>query len=95
MNKKIALVKLIRNSLIVPNEDKLVLLGNIGSMKNEDVEELGKFLAEEHDFILQNETGLRANVGEIMEMVKKWNPQASSPDVVKDSDKVYVGVGKP
>ncbi|MBI5620557.1 hypothetical protein HY949_02145 [Candidatus Gottesmanbacteria bacterium] len=84
MNKKIALVKLIRNSFIIPNEDKLVILGKIEQMKDEDVEELGKFLAEEHDFIIKHEAGLRGNVGEIMETLKSWKPP----------DKVYVGTGR-
>ncbi len=94
MHKKVALVKLIRNSFIVPNEDKLALLGKIEQMQDEDVEELGKFLAEEHDFILKHETGLRANVGEIMETLKNWKPGRPPAEAVKESDKVYVGTGK-
>lgn len=85
MNKKIALVKLIRNSFIVPNENKLELLGKIEEMSDQDVEELGQFLAAEHNFIVGNESALRANVGDIMETLKDWKP----------SEKVYVGTGKP
>ncbi|MDP1722161.1 MAG: hypothetical protein Q8L37_03050 [Candidatus Gottesmanbacteria bacterium] len=95
MNKKIALVKLIRNSFILPNEDKLILLDRVNAMSGGDVEELGRFLAEEHDFILKNETGIRGNVGEIMETVKTWKPEASKTEKLSELDKVYVGVGKP
>lgn len=85
MNKKIALVKLIRNSFTVPNEEKLELFGKIEQMSEEDVEELGQFLAAEHNFIVQNESAIRADVGEVMETLRAWNPP----------DKVYVGTGKP
>lgn len=85
MNKKIALVKLIRNSFIVPNEKKLELLGKIEQMREEDVEELGQFLAVEHNFIVQNETAIRADVEDVMETLRDWKP----------SEKVYIGTGRP
>lgn len=84
MNKKIALVKLIRNSFIVPNENKLELLEKIEMMSEEDVEELGQFLAAEHNFIVQNETAIRADVEDVMETMKDWKPP----------EKVYVGSGR-
>ncbi|MEK7544311.1 MAG: hypothetical protein AAB557_05550 [Patescibacteria group bacterium] len=95
MNKKIALVKLIRNSFILPNEDKLMLLDRVNGLSDGDVEELGKFLAAEHEFVLQNETGLRADVGEIMETLKNWKPEDSKKEEVREPDKVYIGTGKP
>lgn len=97
MNKKIALVKLIRASLIVSNDDKLALLGKIETMSDEDVEKLGEFLAAEHDFIAQHEAGLRLSVGEIMEEMKRWNPGEDSarPTGADATDRVYVGTGKP
>lgn len=85
MNKKIALVKLIRNSFIVPNENKLELLGKIEEMSEEDVEELGQFLAIEHDFIVQSESVIRADVEDVMETLRDWKP----------SEKVYIGTGRP
>lgn len=85
MNKKIALVKLIRNSFIVPDENKLELLGKIEKMSEEDVEELGQFLAAEHNFVIQNETAIRTDVEDVMETLQNWKP----------SEKVYIGTGKP
>jgi hypothetical protein len=95
MNRKIALVKLIRNSFLVSNEDKLALLDRVAAMSDADVEELGKFLAAEHGFILENEAGLRESVGVIMEELKNWKPDASKNEAVKEQDKVYIGTGKP
>lgn len=95
MNKKIALVKLIRNSFILPNEDKLILFDRVNAMSDGDVEELGKFFAAEHEFVLENETGLRSGVGEIMESLKNWKPKALKPEAVQNQDKVYVGTGRP
>lgn len=94
MNKKIALVKLIRNSIIIPNEDKLALLGEIEQLGDGEMEALGRFLSAEHDFIFQNETGLRVGVVEIMKTLKNWKPKTLKPEVVQDPDKVYIGVGK-
>lgn len=85
MNKKIALTKLIRNSFIVPNENKLELLGKIEQMREEDVEELGQFLAAEHNFIVQHETAIRADAEDVIETLQNWKP----------SEKVYIGVGRP
>lgn len=85
MNKKIALVKLIRNSFIVPNEEKLELLGKIEEMSDQDVEELGQFLAAEHNFVVQNEPAIRTDVEDVMKTLADWKP----------SEKVYIGTGKP
>lgn len=95
MNKKIALVKLIRNSFIVPNEAKLELVGKIERMSDQDVEELGEFLAVEHDFVVSHEDAIRADVGEIMKTLEHWEPQTSKIEAANDSDKVYVGTGRP
>lgn len=95
MNKKIALVKLIRNSFIIPNEEKLELLGKIEGMSDQDVEEFGASLSAEHDFVMQNESAIRTDVGEIMETLKNWKPEVLKTESAKDPDKVYVGMGKP
>ena len=95
MNKKIALVKLIRNSFILPNEYKLVLLDRVNAMSDGDVAALGRFLAEEHDFIIQNASALRADTAEIMETLKNWKTEQSQDIAVREPDKVYVGIGKP
>lgn len=84
MNKKIALVKLIRNSFVVSNEEKLELLGKIEQMSDEDVEEFGAFLSSEHNFIVQNEPAIRADVEDVMKTLADWKPP----------EKVYVGTGK-
>jgi len=87
MDKKVALVTLIENSFVLPNEVKLELLGRVEGLSDTDVEKLGTFLAAERQFVLDHEKGVRDSVAEILQMLDTPKPEPG--------DAVYVGTGRP
>jgi hypothetical protein len=88
LNKKLALVTLIKHSMSFASEAKLALLEHVKSMTEEDVEKLGKYLLAEHTFVIENEDLILRCTKEVSETFD------SSPNTRFDNT-VYVGVGKP
>lgn len=86
MNKKIALVTLIKNSISIASEGKLALLHHVKQMTDEEVEKLGAYFRAEREFVLANTERIVGNVKTITETLLS----ASS-----NSDQVYFGSAKP
>jgi hypothetical protein len=81
MNKKKALIILIKSSLFLGPTEKLSLLEMVNTMDNEQVMALGNYLASLRKASLENKN-------EMMEIISDRLDE-------KQNDKVYVGVGKP
>lgn len=99
MNKKVALVILIRHSILLPDDSKLALLEQIQSMNDRQVDALGKFLATEREIALGSEQEIQAHVDEFVKELEinaqkglQAVPQSANLDKV---DQVYIGSGKP
>lgn len=83
MNKKIALVTLIEASIILSDEDRLMLLDLVPGLTEHQVDVLGKFFAIERQFILDNEDDVKQKLDSILTELDRT-----------DNEKVYVGSGK-
>lgn len=83
MDKKIALVRLLRSSLLLSDAAKLAILDKVESMTSREVDELGEFLVLERKFVLDNEAFITANTTSLIDALEKSDKQ------------VYVGSGKP
>ena len=64
MNKKIALVTLIEASIILSDEDRLMLLDLVPGLTDKQVDALGKFFALERQFILSHEDEVKEKLEE-------------------------------
>lgn len=90
MNKRLALVSLIKQSLLLAADIKIALLKRVGELDAGTVEELGKYLADEQKFIV-------ANAGKIQEYADTLIHDMDFSSIVHsdtDNDKIYVGIGK-
>lgn len=94
MNKKIALVTLIEQSFLLSYEAKLGLLAQIKKMGDEDVDALGKFLAEERNFIVNNEQLVKDRTAAVVASVSAMNTM-KAPEDPTSHRAVYYGNGKP
>jgi hypothetical protein len=83
MNKKIALVTLIEASIILADEDRLMLLDLVPGLTEKQVEALGKFFALERQFVLSHEDDVKQKIDELL---------TNLDDTEKDT--VYIGSGK-
>jgi hypothetical protein len=70
MDKRVALVNLLENSLLIKDEIKKKLLEKIETMSDEDVDKLGKFLVLEREELLEDETGLTDEADKIIAGIK-------------------------
>ncbi len=99
MNKKIALVTLIRHSLILPDATKIDLITSLPSLNDRQVEALGMFLAKEREQLLESESQIMARIDEILVELDKTTsrkPASGGPVQAEDQiEKLYVGSGKP
>jgi hypothetical protein len=62
MNKKQALTILIKNSFFLPPKTKISLLKKVLKMTDQDVQNLGSFLAYEQEFIEENKVVILKNL---------------------------------
>ena len=83
MQKKEALVTLLEASFVFSDEDKLALIDRVPALNDKQVDALGKYLAREREFVLEQEEDIRNNMDELMNELDKPEPE-----------KVYVGQGK-
>ncbi|MFA5025811.1 MAG: hypothetical protein WC503_04860 [Candidatus Shapirobacteria bacterium] len=70
MDKKIALIELIKNSFLIGNKLKKILLEKVEFMTDEEVDKIGKFLVWERDVVLDDEEGFLKEVDKVIEGVK-------------------------
>ncbi|MFZ5534759.1 MAG: hypothetical protein ACOY3M_01225 [Patescibacteria group bacterium] len=82
MNKKIALVTLIEASIILSDEDRLMLLDLVPGLTEKQVDALGKFFALERKFVLSNEDDVKQKIESLLTGLDR-----------QDTDTVYVGSG--
>lgn len=73
--KKSALVTLIKNSISFASEAKLALLSHVRDMTEEEVERLGKYLATERSFVLENEERILGYSSELVSALLPIQPQ--------------------
>lgn len=83
MNKKIALVTLIEASIILADEDRLMLLDLVPGLTEKQVEALGKFFALERQFVLSHEDDVKQKIDELLTNLDD-----------NEKDTVYIGSGK-
>lgn len=83
MNKKIALVTLIKASIILSDEDRLVLLDLVPGLSDRQIDALGKFFVTERQFVLDHEDDVKQKLDSILTELER-----------EDHEKVYVGSGK-
>ena len=84
MNKKVALVTLIESSFLLSSDDKLALIEKVPSFTEKQVDTVGKFLALERQIILDHKSELTARFESMLRELDR-----------EDTDRVYVGSGKP
>lgn len=84
INKEIALVTLIQSSFMFSDEDKLNLINKVPTYTDRQVDQLGKFLATERQFVLDHEEDIRSHLDTLLTELEK-----------PESEKVFVGSGKP
>lgn len=94
MSKKRALVTLIEQSFLLSHEAKLGLLSQVKGMGEEDVVALGKFLAAERNFIVNNEQLVKARTAAVVAAVAAMNTM-KAPGGATSHRAVYYGSGKP
>lgn len=83
MNKKIALVTLIEASIILSDEDRLMLLDLVPGLTDRQTDALGEFFAAERQFILANEDDVKQKLDIMLAELERGG-----------SEKVYIGSGK-
>lgn len=86
MNKKIALVDLIEASVLLTAEQKLVVLDELPSFTEKQVNTLGSFLAMEQQFITDHKE-------ELLDTMKKLYEELRLEDA--QTKQIFVGSGKP
>ncbi len=83
MNKKIALVTLIEASIILSDDDRLMLLDLVPGLTDHQVDALGKFFALERQYVLSHEDDVKQKLDSILTELDKT-----------DHETVFVGSGK-
>lgn len=86
MNNKIALVDLIEASVLLTAEQKLVVLDELPSFTEKQVNALGSFLALEQQFIADHKEEILDNMKKLYEELRLEEAQTKQ---------VFVGTGKP
>lgn len=86
MNNKIALVDLIEASVLLTAEQKLVVLDELPSFTEKQVNALGSFLALEQQFIADHKEEILDNMKKLYEELRLEEAQTKQ---------VFVGSGKP
>lgn len=82
MNKKVALVNLIEASVLLTDEDKLVLIEKVPGLTDKQVDVAGKYFATERQFVLDHRDELSNNL------------DAMLLELEKNQNQVFVGSGK-
>ncbi len=90
MNKKLALVTLIKHSMLLPAEDKIALLKRVGDLAENDVLTLGTHLSRERQFVMENAQKIQEYADSLVDYFT-LNPLTLEKD---NPDMVYVGTGK-
>ncbi len=86
MNNKIALVDLIEASVLLTAEQKLVVLDELPSFTEKQVNALGSFLALEQQFIADHKEEILDNMKKLYEELRLEKAQTKQ---------IFVGTGKP
>ena len=86
MNKRLALVPLIKGSFLLSPDIKIALLKRLGELGEEEVATLGEYLAAERDFVVANSAKIQDYANTLVDYFSN-NPE--------QQDKVYVGSGRP
>lgn len=89
MNKRLALVSLIKQSLLLTSDVKIALLKRVGELDVGAIDLVGKYLADERNFIT-------ANAGKIQQYADTLihDMDFSSIAPTNTDNRVYVGTGK-
>ena len=90
MNKRLALVTLIKHSLLLSADIKISLLKRVGDLEENDVQTLGNYLAAELQFVKDNAQKIQEYAGSLVDYFT-LNPLIPTND---NPDKVYVGTGR-
>lgn len=90
MNKRLALVTLIKHSLLLSSDVKIALLRRVGDLKENDVQMLGNYLAAELQFVKDNAQKIQEYADTLVKYFS-LNPMTPKKD---NPDMVYVGTGK-
>ena len=88
MNKKIALVHLIEESLLLSSGQKLELLDMVAGFTQKQVDALGKFLVSEQEFLLDNQEEILTHT---QSMIETLTGKVLAPG----ENQLLVGKGKP
>ncbi len=70
MDKKEALIILIKHSYILTDDDKIKILGNLDTLSSEEIDKFGEFLAEEKKFSIEHSG---ENIKKLEEAIDKLN----------------------
>lgn len=61
MDKKVALVTLLENSFWIADTAKITILNKLDSLSDDQIDQLGKLLAEEREIMIQNKNSIIQN----------------------------------
>lgn len=75
MDKKEALIVLIKHSFVLTDEVKMKLLGNLKTLKEEEIDAIGSYLAEEKKMSLENNSQSTEQLDKIIQNMEKIKPQ--------------------
>ena len=69
MDKKTALLTLLENSFWIDDPTKLKVIDQIDTLTEEQIDELGKFLVAERDYMIEHEDEVLAKSQKILEII--------------------------
>lgn len=70
MDKKTALITLLENSFWVSDKAKLRILKNLDAYTDIQIDQLGKFLAEERDVMVKDKVKILENTTSLLEIIE-------------------------
>lgn len=71
MDKKTALLTLLENSFWISDTDKRNILLKIDTLTDAQIDQLGKFLAEERDVMIQDKDKILNNSNSLLKIVRE------------------------
>ncbi len=71
MDKKTALLTLLENSFWIDDPTKLKVIDQIDTLTEEQIDELGKFLVAERDYMIEHEDEVLAKSQKILEIISQ------------------------
>lgn len=78
MDKKTALLTLLKNSFWITDAVKLKIIDQLDNLTEDQIDEIGQFLAIERDFMLANEDQILDRTQKILEII--GNDITENPD---------------